>query len=88
MSEEILNRKYKDTVFRLIFNNEEKMLELYNALYDTNYPPGTPVNINTIEEALYLSDKNDIYPSGDFRAPVHHQSQHAAAGFVVYRGTL
>ncbi len=60
MSEDILNRKYKDTVFRLIFNNEEKMLELYNALYDTNYPPGTPVDINTIEEALYLSDKNDI----------------------------
>jgi len=60
MDKEILNRKYKDTVFRLIFNNEEKMLELYNALYDTNYPPGTPVDINTIEEALYLSDKNDI----------------------------
>ena len=36
------------------------MLELYNALYDTNYPPDTPVDINTIEEALYLSDKNDI----------------------------
>ena len=28
MDKEILNRKYKDTVFRLIFNNEEKMLEL------------------------------------------------------------
>ena len=41
-------RNYKDTVFRLLFNNKEKMLELYNALYDTNYPPGTPVDINTI----------------------------------------
>lgn len=60
MDKAILNRKYKDTVFRLIFNNKEKMLELYNALYDTNYPPDTPVDINTIEEALYLSDKNDI----------------------------
>lgn len=36
------------------------MLELYNALYDTNYSPGTPVDINTIESALYLTDKNDI----------------------------
>ena len=57
---DITIRNYKDTVFRLIFNNKEKMLELYNALYDTSYPPGTPVDINTIEEALYLSDKNDI----------------------------
>jgi len=55
-----MNREYKDSVFRLLFNNEEKMLELYNALYDTNYPPGTPVDINTIQEALYLTDKNDI----------------------------
>ena len=60
ISKDDLNRKYKDSVFRLIFNNEEGMLELYNALYDTNYPPGTPIDINTIEEALYLSDKNDI----------------------------
>ena len=57
---DITVRNHKDTVFRLIFNNKEKMLELYNALYDTNYPPGTPVDINTIEEALYLADKNDI----------------------------
>ena len=58
--EDLTVRNHKDTVFRLIFNHEDKMLELYNALYDTNYPPGTPVDINTIEEALYLSDKNDI----------------------------
>ncbi len=57
---DITLRNHKDTVFRLIFNNKEKMLELYNALYDTNYPPGTPVDINTIESALYLADKNDI----------------------------
>ena len=57
---DITVRNHKDTVFRLIFNNKEKMLELYNALYDTNYPPGTPVDINTIEEALYLAHKNDI----------------------------
>ena len=58
--EDITVRNYKDTAFRLLFNNKEKMLELYNALYDTDYPPGTPVDINTIQEALYLSDKNDI----------------------------
>ncbi len=57
---DITLRNHKDTVFRLIFNNKEKMVELYNALYDTNYPPGTPVDINTIEDALYLNDKNDI----------------------------
>lgn len=58
--DDITVRNYKDTVFRLLFNNKEKMLELYNAHYETDYPPGTPVDINTIQEALYLSDKNDI----------------------------
>ena len=58
--EDVTARNHKDTVFRLVFNNKSAMLELYNALYDTNYPPGTPVDINTIESALYRSGKNDI----------------------------
>ena len=56
-------RTYKDTVFRLLFNNREKMLELYNALYDTNYPPETPVDINTIQEALHLQENNRKAPA-------------------------
>ena len=31
------NRKYKDSLFRLIFNEKESLLELYNGLNRTNY---------------------------------------------------
>ena len=57
---DILNRTYKDTVFRMLFSEKEKLIELYNAIYDTNYTADTPVDINTIEEVLYKKLKNDI----------------------------
>lgn len=57
---EILNRTYKDSVFRIIFNSAEKLIELYNAIFGTDYGPETPVDINTIEEAIYVNQKNDI----------------------------
>lgn len=30
-------REYKDTVFTMLFNNKEKLLELYNGINGTNY---------------------------------------------------
>ena len=60
MTDNVLNRNYKDSVFRIIFNNPDKLIELYNAIFDTNYGPETPIDINTIEEAMYVTQKNDI----------------------------
>ena len=31
------NREYKDNVFRLLFDDEAKSAELYNAIKGTNY---------------------------------------------------
>ena len=31
------NRKYKDSLFRFIFNNKEAALSLYNAINDSDY---------------------------------------------------
>ena len=31
------NRKYKDTVFRMLFSNKERLLELYNAVSGKHY---------------------------------------------------
>ena len=31
------NKKYKDTVFRMLFNNKKEALGLYNNLFDTEY---------------------------------------------------
>ena len=55
----VLNSKYKDSVF-LVFSEKEKLLELANALFDASYTLDTPLDINTIEEALYGTTKNDL----------------------------
>ena len=54
------NRNYKDTLFRFIFSDKEKLLGLYNALNHSNYEDATELEINTLENAVYLNIKNDI----------------------------
>ncbi len=60
MAENEINRKYKDGMFRSLFNNEEKLLELYNALSDKKYPIGTPIKIITLDNVFFKEIKNDI----------------------------
>jgi len=71
-----LNRNYKDSVFRMIFGEPEKMIELYNAIFDTDYPPDTKIDINTIEEVLHRVQKNDIAFTidGTYIMVTEHQS--------------
>ena len=54
------NRNYKDTLFRFLFNDKEKLLGLYNALNHSNYTNADDLKINTLENAVYLNIKNDI----------------------------
>ena len=51
------NRKYRD---RLIFNQKEELLKLYNALNGTKYDDLQQLEINTLENAIYISIRNDI----------------------------
>ena len=37
MSKIQVNRQYKDRLFKLVFSNKEDLLDLYNAINDTNY---------------------------------------------------
>ena len=54
-------RKYKDTVFRLLFgNNKKELLELYNAVNDSHYENPEELQITTLENAIFLGMKNDI----------------------------
>ena len=53
-------RNFKDSVFRMLFNNKENLLSLYNALNGTNYDDPDELEINTLENAIYLGRKNDI----------------------------
>ena len=53
-------RTYKDRVFRLLFNNRKRLLELYNALNGSHYANEEELTINTLENAVYMKMKNDI----------------------------
>ena len=53
-------RLYKDSVFRMLFSDKERLLSLYNALNGTDYTDPDELEINTLENAIYLGRKNDI----------------------------
>ena len=54
------NREYKDRLFRLVFKEKKYLLELYNAVNNTNYQDPEALQVNTLENVIYLSMKNDI----------------------------
>lgn len=53
-------RNYKDTVFRMLYSDKRELLELYNALNDTQYEQPESLEIYTLENAIYMNMKNDI----------------------------
>ena len=52
--------KYKDTVFRKLFSEPARLLELYNAMNKSNYADSSELEINTLHNAVYLGMKNDV----------------------------
>lgn len=56
----IANRKYKDTVFRMLFSDKERLLELYNAVSGRHYDNTDDLEIVTLENAVYMGMKNDL----------------------------
>lgn len=54
------NKEYKDSMFRIIFNDPEKALELYNTLTGKNLKPETPVEIKNVETVLLSKLRNDL----------------------------
>lgn len=56
-------KNYKDTLFKLIFGNEdhkEFTLSLYNAINKSNYTDPNDIKINTLDDVLYIKMKNDV----------------------------
>ncbi len=51
---------YKDRVFRLLFKDKKRLLELYNALHDTSYTNEDDLTINTLDNAIYIKMKNAV----------------------------
>ena len=75
MKEVYTNVKYRDTVFRLLFNNKAHLLGLYNAVNNTDYADPNALEIVTLENAIYLGMKNDVSCLIDMRIQLYeHQS--------------
>ena len=56
----IANKKYKDTVFRMLFTDRNNLLSLYNAVNGSNYEDAEALEIVTLENAVYMGMKNDL----------------------------
>ena len=70
-----MQRNYKDTVFRMLFNNKEALLSLYNAINGTHYDKTDDLEIITLENAVYMAMKNDIaFILGLYMNLYEHQS--------------
>ena len=75
MTETNANPKYKDSLFRFIFKEQKGLLSLFNAVNGTNYYNPEDLEINTLENAIYMSMKNDISCVLDMRMELYeHQS--------------
>lgn len=68
-------RTYKDRVFRMIFKDKGKLLELYNAINGTNHQNSEDLVVTTLENAIYMSLKNDLsFILYDYLSLYEHQS--------------
>ncbi len=69
------NRNYKSTVFAMLFGDRERLLGLYNAISGKNYQDPEELEINTLENAIYMGMKNNLSFLIDDRLSLYeHQS--------------
>ena len=55
-----IKRKYKDVLFRYVFRDRKAILQLYNAINNTNYTNEEGLIIKTMEDVIYIGMKNDL----------------------------
>ena len=68
-------RTYKSRLFEMIFSEKRALLDLYNAMNGTEYNDPELLEINTLENAIYMSMKNDLSFIIDSRLTLYeHQS--------------
>jgi hypothetical protein len=72
----MINREHKDRLFKLIFGEEKNkgnLLDLYNAINNTDYDDASQLHIMTIEDCIYMGMKNDISLLIDFWLSLYEQ---------------
>ena len=88
-----VNRKHKDSVFSALFSTPEILRELYSAIEGIDVPPDAIVDINTLSDALYMKQINDLSFTINDRVVVlvEHQStinENVPVRLLMYAGRV
>ena len=72
----MINNKFKNSVFTMLFDNPDLLREVYCALEGVTLPADIPVSINTLENVLFMDIYNDISfeIDGKLVVLIEHQS--------------
>ena len=72
------NRIYKLRIFAMLFSDRNELLKLYNAINGTSYDDPELLQINTLENAVYMSMQNDVSFIIEMRLHLYeHQSTYS-----------
>lgn len=70
-----MRRDYKDSMFRMLYLDKQELLNLYNAVNGTDYTDTEGLEINTLQNAIYMNMKNDVSFLFNFQVNLYeHQS--------------
>ena len=50
-----VNHMFKARLFEMVFSRREELLQLYNAINGTDYQNPEELEINTLQNAIYMS---------------------------------
>ena len=79
-----VNRLYKSKIFAMLYSNKKELLELYNAISGRHYEDPELLEINTLENAIYMSMHNDVSFLIDSRLSLYeHQSTYSPKPAIV-----
>ena len=72
------NRMYKSRIFAMLFSDRNELLKLYNAINGTSDDDPDLLQVNTLENAVYMSMQNDVSFIIDMRLNLYeHQSTYS-----------
>ena len=73
-----VNFTYKARIFEMLYSDKKELLDLYNAVNGTNYKDPEQLEINTLENAIYMAMHNDISFVIDMKVSLYeHQSTYS-----------
>ena len=73
VSKPAIVKTYKDTIFRMLYSDKKELLTLYNAVSSGNYTDPEQLQVVTMEQAIYMSMKNDVSFILDTRLSLYEQ---------------